>query len=102
METTLKNTKEITIQNINLIDGTFTPSEAAHIVNAVLDVKINFHKLKRLSITESNADDACEYDNSRIEELINEKETAQQFFKTIRTEGKKLKIDSIISISAEK
>jgi len=101
MDTTLKTTKDIATQSINLIDGTFTASEASHIINAVLDVKINFHKLNRLSITEGNADDACEYDSSRIQELINEKEIAKQFFKNIRTEGRKLKINSTISISAE-
>jgi len=90
-----------TDQKINLIDGHFTASEAADIINAVLNVKINFHKLHRLSITEGNSGDECEYDSGRIDELLQEQIIAKEFFAQARLNGKKLKMSSIINISVE-
>ncbi|TCP27922.1 hypothetical protein EV195_10181 [Tenacibaculum skagerrakense] len=90
-----------TEQEINLIDNVFTASEAATIINDVLKVKINFHKLKRLSITEGNEKDACEYDSGRIDELLNEQQIAKDFFSQARIKGKKLKIKSKIYIEIE-
>ena len=63
---TLEQTK--TTQKIDLINGSFTASEASDIINSVLKVKINFHKFQRLSITEGNDKDECTYDNGRIVE----------------------------------
>lgn len=104
METLLNPETENTAatQDITLIDGLFNATDAADIIDAVLNVKINYHKLKRLSITEGNSDDICEYDNSRINELIEAKETAREYFKNVRLNGGKLKIDSTISISIQK
>ena len=92
---------EKTKQKINLIDNVFTASEAANIVSDVLKVKINFHKLKRLSITEGNQKDACEYDSGRIEELLNEQQVAREFFSQARLKDKKVKIKSRIYIEIE-
>ena len=88
-------------QKINLIEGHFTPSEAADIINSVLNIKINFHKLHRLSITEGNVSEACEYDGQRINELMNEQMIAKDFFSQVRLEGKRLKINSVINIAIE-
>lgn len=90
-----------TDEEINLIDNVFTASEAANIINDVLKVKINFHKIKRLSIKEENENDACEYDSGRIHELLNEQEIAKEFFSQARLKGKKLKIKSKIYIEIE-
>jgi uncharacterized protein with FMN-binding domain len=90
-----------TEQKINLIEGRFTASEAADIINDVLKVKINFHKIQRLSITEGNLDDACEHDSSRIDELLNEQILAKDFFSQARLQGKKLKMTSTIHIEIE-
>jgi hypothetical protein len=90
-----------TNQKIDLINGNFTASEASHIINAVLKVKINFHKLQRLSITEGNEADTCEFDSGRIAELMNEQEIAKKFFSQARLEGKKLKMTSTIHIEIE-
>jgi hypothetical protein len=94
-KTLLNKTKH---QNIDLVDGIFSVSDASDIINGVLDVKINYHKLKRLSITEGNINDLCEYDTGRINELLQAKEDAKVFFKELRHSGKKLRINGIISI----
>ncbi|AXO79038.1 hypothetical protein DZC78_01120 [Olleya aquimaris] len=90
-----------TKQKIDLIDGKFTPSEASDIIKSILDAKINFHKIQRLSITEGNNIDPCEYDSSRINELINEQQIAKDFFAQARLQGKKLKMRSVIQIDIE-
>lgn len=90
-----------TAQKIDLIDGFFTASEASDIINSVLKVKINFHKLQRLSLTEGNDKDQCSYDNGRIDVLMNEQIIAKEFFSQARLEGKKLKMRSIIQIEIE-
>lgn len=96
---TLEVTKKT--QKIDLINGCYSASEASHIINSVLKVKINFHKLHRLSIREGNENDKCELDNGRINELINEQEIAKQFFSQARLEGKKLKMTGTIHIEIE-
>lgn len=101
METTMAPSEAKTDQKINLIDGTFTASEAGDIINDVLQVKVNFHKLQRLSRTEGNLNDSCEYDNGRIVELLDAQQDAKAFFKDVRLHGKKLKIKSTIHISLE-
>lgn len=95
---TTKFTEKVKQQNIDLVDGTFNVSDAADIINDILDVKINYHKIKRLSITEGNINDLCEYDTGRINELIEAKEKAKLFFNDLRQSGKKLRINGIISI----
>jgi hypothetical protein len=90
-----------TTQKIDLINGTFTASEASDIINSVLKVKINFHKFHRLSITEGNDNDECVFDNGRIAELMNEQKIAKDFFSQARLEGKKLKMRSVIQIEIE-
>jgi len=96
---TLKAIKKV--QKIDLINGCFTASEANHIINSVLNVKINFHKIQRLSIREGNDEDKCEFDSGRIEELINEQRISKEFFSQARLEGKKLKMTSTIHVEIE-
>lgn len=88
-------------QKIDLINGSFSASEAADIINSVLKVKINFHKLQSLSRVEGNSSDKCEYDNSRINELLAEQQIAKDFFSQARLKGKKLKMNSTIHITIE-
>ncbi|WP_139958600.1 hypothetical protein [Flavicella sediminum] len=95
-------TKEVkTEQSINLIEGIFTASEASDIINNILNVKINFHKLKVFSRTIGDFNDKCEQDNGRIKALLHEQQIAKEFFKNVRVEGRKLKINSRIEISIE-
>ncbi len=91
----------MTNQKIKLIDGCFTASEAADIIHAVLDVKINFHKLQRLSRTEGNTEDSCTYDNGRIDELIAEQIRSKELLKTARLDGKNLRMTSTILIEVD-
>lgn len=91
----------MTNQKIKLIDGCFTSTEAADIIHAVLDVKINFHKLQRLSRTEGNTEDSCQFDNGRIDELIAEQIRSKELLKAARLDGKKLRMTSTILIEVD-
>lgn len=95
---TLKNTIK---QSIKLIDGNFSPSEATDIINAVLDVKINFHKLQRLSKTEGDTNNDCCYDNDRIDELLTSKQQVKKLLNSMRQNGGKISINSNIIINTE-
>jgi hypothetical protein len=102
MNTQTTDVLTMTDQKINLIDGVFTATEAGDILHAMLDKKINFHKLQRLSRTEGNIDDACEYDSERIIELLDEKGKLKSFLSDLRAEGGKLEIKSTVEIRIKK
>ncbi|MBS9462417.1 hypothetical protein KIM67_08350 [Flagellimonas sp. 389] len=96
METTIE-----TKQKIQLVDGSFTPSEACDVITALIDEKINFHKLQRISWCEGDRDANTKYPDERILELEKEKVIAKEFINSLRNEGKRLRIDGILKISLE-
>lgn len=98
METAIQN---LTTEKVSLIDGTFSARDARQLLNALLDIKINYHKLKRLSILEGNDQDACIYDSSRIDTLIAQKEELRALFSEMNMEDKTLKIKGDITIEIE-
>lgn len=86
-------------QKVKLVKGEFTPSEAADVINSLINEKINFHKLQRLQVWEG--DHGCETDNldCRIAALEKEKEIARAFIDTMRSSGQRLKISGSLHIS---
>ncbi len=90
-----------TTQKIQLVDGTFTPSETADIVLALLNEKINFHKLQRISWCEGSAEADTKYPDGRIAELEKEKAVTKEFVTQVRHKGKKLRINGVLEISVE-
>ena len=88
-------------QQLKLIEGTFSKREALDIISNVVDVKINFHKLERLSKREGNVNDACTYDNIRITELIKDKADIKAFLASLEANGCNIKISSTVHISVE-
>lgn len=86
-------------QTLKLIEGTFTKREALNIINSVVDVKINFHKVHRLSIQEGNENDECKFDNSRIQELMESKKETKAFLRALESKGQNIKITSTVTIS---
>ena len=95
-----KATKENT-QTLNLIDGTFTKREALNIINSVVDVKINFHKIHRLAIQEGNENEECVFDNCRIQELMASKKETKAFLRALESKGQNIRISSTVTISLE-
>lgn len=96
METSVK-----TEQKIQLVQGSFTASEACDVVTALLNEKINFHKLQRLSWCEGDKDADTKYPDERIAELEKEKIVAKEFINSCRFEGKRLRIEGTLNITLE-
>lgn len=88
-------------QTFKLIDGNFTKREALNIVDSVINAKINFHKVHRLSIQEGNEKDLCKYDNLRINELITDKKDTKAFLRNLESKGYNIKISGNVTISIE-
>ncbi|MBT8206091.1 MAG: hypothetical protein KJP14_11210 [Eudoraea sp.] len=88
-----------TQQNIQLVDGEFTPSEASDVILSLIEQKINFHKLQRLALCEGHYGADTEYPDDRIGELEMERAIARDFISQVRYQGKKLKINGILEIS---
>ena len=94
--------KEKVTQNIQLVKGEFTPSEASHILMNLIDEKINFHKIQRLQIWEGNHKCKTGDLDSRIDELLEEKKIAQDFINNTRGLGQNLRINGTLEITVTK
>jgi len=86
------------LHKVQLIDGTFTSSEGLDVINSLINEKINFHKLHRLSMCEGNMNSDTSYDDSRVTELFQEKEDFKKIFQEAQASGKRFKINGIIEI----
>jgi hypothetical protein len=86
-------------QNVQLVKGEFTPSEAFDIINSLVDEKINFHKLQRLQLWEGNHNYKTDQIDARINELNSEKEIVLKYINSKRNLGLKLKINGTIEIT---
>ncbi len=96
----IANKKEVKIdQTIRIVDGEFTPEEANDIVRALVNEKINFHKLQRLAIWEGDVNANASFPNSRIEELEGEKIKFNEFVKLARKGGSMLRIEGDLKVS---
>ncbi|MCO5723934.1 hypothetical protein [Robiginitalea marina] len=91
----------ITHQDVQLVRGTFTPSEAADVILSLLDEKINFHKLQRLRWCEGYFKADTSYADQRIAELEAEKVLARNFIRQAREQGKCLNIKGTLEITME-
>lgn len=98
METqTLTKTKKAK-KTIQLVDGTFTPSEASDVINALIDEKINFHKIQRLQLWEGNHKCNTNGLDGRIEELMKEKQMAREIINEARTKGTNIIINGTLNL----
>jgi hypothetical protein len=102
MKTQKLTQTEKTTQNIELVKGEFTPSEASHIIMSLIDEKINFHKIQRLQIWEGNHQCVTRDIDSRINELEEEKKIARNFINSTRGLGQNLRINGTLEISIAK
>lgn len=87
------------VQQINLIDGQFTPSEASDVMEALIREKINFHKVQRLQKLIGDCDCETGELSGRISELIEEKQKAKAFFAEARAAGRNVVINGTLEIS---
>ena len=93
------DTLTIKDQKVNLVEGTFTPSEAVDVVTALIKEKINFHKIQRLSWCEGDQNANTEFPDCRIGELEKELADARAFINQYRKSDVRLKIDGQLILS---
>ncbi len=86
------------LHKLQLVDGTFTGSEASHVISALIKEKINFHKIHRLSIWEGNMHDDTSYDDSRVLELQKDLVEFKEICNEARLAGKNIKINGILNV----
>lgn len=94
----LSNTQQET-QQIELIKGEFTNTEASRVILNLIDEKINFNKIRNLQIWESNHQTDTTEIKNRIKELEQQKELAEKFFKSLEGSESRLKLESTINIT---
>lgn len=90
-----------TTHKINLVEGSFTPSEACDITEALVREEINFHKVQRMQNWVGDNDCETKTLNCRIEDLMKEKQKAKDFFAEARRKGAKVTINGTLEISYE-
>ena len=86
------------LHKVKLVDGVFTASEASDVINSLIEEKINFHKIHRLSLNEGNMYSDTSYDDSRVNELIQDKAEFKSFCQEARIDGKKIRIHGILNL----
>ena len=99
METKNTISKEVKVQNIQLVDGEFTPSQASDIISALINQKINYHKIEGLQLWERDHNNDPKPLSNRINELEEEKRLAEEFIAELKAKGKNLKINGILNLS---
>ena len=87
-----------TRQEVQLVEGEFSCSEGQFVINELIDKKINFHKLQRLSLCEGNENCDTSYSTRRIAELENEKLIAMSYIDKARKEGHNVFLDGVLEI----
>ncbi|MAN58995.1 MAG: hypothetical protein CMC08_04070 [Flavobacteriaceae bacterium] len=90
--------KSVVVEKIQLVDGDFTPIEALDVIRGLIDEKINFHKVQRLSITEREQLADTGYPDGRIRELMQEKEKAKEALLEAYEKGYQIRINGILEM----
>lgn len=85
------------IDTIKLIDGEYTPQEAASILLAVIEEKIKYHNIHILS-HEERFNVSNESSIKRLKELKQSREEICQLVELAKSDNKRLKIKSNINI----
>lgn len=88
-------------QHVKLVDGEFTPLQAADIVSSLIEQKINFHKVENLQYWEKNHQSDQKPFVERVKELEEAEKNAKSFLLDKGLKGKKIKINGNLTISVE-
>jgi hypothetical protein len=101
MEAKEKSFAEKEVKTVDLVKGEFKNSEASHIVSALIDEKINFYKIQKWQLWESNH--SCNTDDldAKIKELESQKQFTKKWLNSQVLNGGKFKIEGNLQISLE-
>jgi hypothetical protein len=85
-------------QRFQLIDGTFTPSEASRVLLALVKSKMDYHSMDKFS-NEERFDGDLSRSEKRLQELTTLNAALQEFFASSAEANQTLKIDGWIEIT---
>lgn len=86
------------METFQLIEGHFSPAQAADILLSLLNDKIKFHTVRLLNLNQMDSMDSLHSEN-RIQELKEAKNKITETILKAQSEGKQLKIHSAIEVS---
>lgn len=89
------------LQHVDLVKGDFTRMEASHIIGALIDQKINFHKIQRLQHWEGNHGCETRDLDGRIAELEEQKRLAKEFLSKQNQSGCVFNIKGTLEIQVK-
>lgn len=85
------------IESIQLVEGIFSPVDAANVLLYLINDKIKFHQVQMLGVHEGRAD-RISHSATRIKVLESDKQMVSKLVLKARDEGYELKIDSNVEI----
>ena len=86
------------LHKVKLVDGTFTAAEAGDVISSLIEEKINFHKLHRLSMSEGDMHCDTTFDDSRLSQLLREKKDFKALCREAKMAGKQMRISGTLEI----
>ncbi|KPM32827.1 Hypothetical protein I595_1254 [Croceitalea dokdonensis DOKDO 023] len=95
-----KGKKNNTQETIQLVEGVFSPAEAADVLLTLINDKIKFHTIHALKL-KGEQDSDVDHSEQRISELREAKKRVHDLVINARNKGLKLNINSVISISEQ-
>ena len=90
------------MQEVKLVNGTFTPSEARDIVSGIIDKQINFYKLQHLSKWVGNNNTSPDSIDKKIAALQKERAEFMKMINQAKREGLRLTLNSGMEVVLEK
>lgn len=85
-------------QVFQLIDGTFTPAEAAQVLHSLVKSKIDYHSMEKFSNEERFGSDLS-HSEKRLRELTKLNAALKEFFASVADSKQHLKINGWIEIT---
>jgi hypothetical protein len=85
---------------VQLVEGEFTPVEAADVLLSLINYKIKFHSVQILNL-KGMENEAIKKSEKRISELKKAKKNVTQLILKARKKGEKIEVNSIISITTK-
>jgi len=95
-----KSNDENTQETIQLVEGVFSPAEAADVLLTLINDKIKFHTIHALKLTGGDERDITNSEQ-RIAELREAKKKVHELVVQARNSGTKLNINSVINIRTQ-
>ena len=88
-------------KTLQLVKGKFNKMEASHVVTTLLNQKINFHKVQKWQLWESDKNVDCRDIDNRVKELEHDLATFKQFMDQLDAKNCSIKIEGTLKITVQ-